>query len=161
DKLLTGFDAPRASVLYIDKSLKEHSLLQAIARVNRLYEGKERGLVVDFRGLLTELDSAMNIYSGSGLENFDAEDLEGTLIDTMKVSGELREAYTNLHNMFQPIQNKEDSESYERHLADDKIREEFYANLRRLETILKYAVSSVQVYHAMEDEIKQIEKAVK
>lgn len=161
DKLLTGFDAPRAAVMYIDKALKEHSLLQAIARVNRLYEGKDRGLIVDFRGLLTELDSAMNIYSGSGLENFDPKDLEGTLIDSMKVSGELREAYTNLNDLFQYIKNKRDSEAYEKHLADKKIREDFYAKLRRVETILKYAVSSVTVYHAMEDEIKHIEKDVK
>src|SRR5699024_9082024 len=73
DKLLTGFDAPRAAVLYVDKPLKEHNLLQAIARVNRLYEEKDRGLIIDFRGLLTELNNAMNVYSGSGLERFDPE----------------------------------------------------------------------------------------
>ena len=48
DKLLTGFDAPRASTLYIDKQLKEHNLLQAIARVNRLYDGKDYGYIVGF-----------------------------------------------------------------------------------------------------------------
>lgn len=161
DKLLTGFDAPRAAVMYVDKSLKEHNLLQAIARVNRLYEGKDRGLIVDFRGLLTELDSAMNIYSGSGLENFDPKDLEGTLIDSMKVSGELREAYTNLNDLFKHIKNKQDSEAYEKYLADQKVREDFYAKLRRVETVLKYAISSVTVYQAMEEEMKQIEKDVK
>jgi type I restriction enzyme R subunit len=50
DKLLTGFDEPRNTVLYIDKPLKEHSLLQAIARVNRLYEQKEFGYIIDYRG---------------------------------------------------------------------------------------------------------------
>src|SRR5262249_7410010 len=58
DKLLTGFDAPRNTVLYLDKSLKEHGLLQAIARVNRVYEGKEFGYVVDYYGVLGELNEA-------------------------------------------------------------------------------------------------------
>ena len=51
-KLLTGFDAPLCQVLYIDKELKEHGLLQAIARTNRLHEGKDYGLIVDYRGLI-------------------------------------------------------------------------------------------------------------
>jgi type I restriction enzyme R subunit len=50
DKLLTGFDAPCNTVLYIDKRLRDHSILQAIARVNRLFDGKDFGLVVDYRG---------------------------------------------------------------------------------------------------------------
>ncbi|MFK4998957.1 UvrB domain 3-containing protein [Bacillus sp. N9] len=68
DKLLTGFDAPRATVLYIDKPMKEHTLLQAIARVNRLYEGKDYGLIIDYRGLLEKLDEALEMYSGRGLK---------------------------------------------------------------------------------------------
>ena len=62
DKLLTGFDAPKASVLYLDKQIKEHNLLQAIARVNRLYDGKDYGYIVDYRGLLGELDKAIPMY---------------------------------------------------------------------------------------------------
>ncbi len=69
-KLLTGFDAPICQVLYIDKELKEHGLLQAIARTNRLYEGKDYGLIVDYRGLIEKLDTAMDMYSGAGLENW-------------------------------------------------------------------------------------------
>ena len=57
-KLLTGFDAPLCQVLYIDKELKEHGLLQAIARTNRLHEGKDYGLIVDYRGLIEKLDTA-------------------------------------------------------------------------------------------------------
>ena len=73
DKLLTGFDAPRASVLYVDKPIKEHTLLQAIARVNRIYEGKDFGLIVDYRGLLQPLDEALQMYSGAGLEKYDGK----------------------------------------------------------------------------------------
>ena len=64
-KLLTGYDAPRTQVLYIDKELKDHGLLQAIARTNRLYEGKDFGLIVDYRGLISKLDAAMEVYSGA------------------------------------------------------------------------------------------------
>ena len=79
-KLLTGFDAPLCQVLYIDKELKEHGLLQAIARTNRLHEGKDYGLIVDYRGLIEKLDTAMDMYSGAGLENFDGGDLKLSLI---------------------------------------------------------------------------------
>ena len=63
DKLLTGFDAPCNSVLYLARKLKEHTLLQAIARVNRLYEGKEYGLILDYSGVIRELDEAIDFYS--------------------------------------------------------------------------------------------------
>jgi type I restriction enzyme, R subunit len=66
DKLLTGFDEPRNTVLYIDKPLKEHTLLQAIARVNRLFEGKDFGYIVDYRGVLGELNEAINLYDALG-----------------------------------------------------------------------------------------------
>jgi type I restriction enzyme R subunit len=62
DKLLTGFDEPRNAVLYIDKPLKDHSLMQAIARVNRLHDAKEYGLLIDYRGILKELDTAIAQY---------------------------------------------------------------------------------------------------
>lgn len=161
DKLLTGFDAPRAAILYVDKPLKEHNLLQAIARVNRLYEEKDRGLIIDFRGLLTELSAAMNIYSGSGLENFDPEDLQGTLYDSLDISGELREHYSNLADLFKNIQNKQDIEAYEVLLGDKKIRDDFYNKLNKVERSLKFAIGSFHVYNAMEEEIKRIEKAVR
>src|SRR5699024_777072 len=161
DKLLTGFDAPRAAVLYVDKPLKEHNLLQAIARVNRLYDKKDRGLIIDFRGLLTELNNAMNVYSGSGLENFEPEDLDGTLYDSMEIIGELRQNYSQLLDIFIDVKNREDSGSYELVLGEQKIREDFYAKLNKVETSLKFAINSSTVYNAIEDEIKQIESDVK
>src|SRR5690625_4463589 len=161
DKLLTGFDAPRAAVLYVDKPLKSHNLLQAIARVNRLYENKDRGLIIDFRGLLTELSTAMNVYSGSGLENFDPEDLQGTLYDSLDISGELRQYYTHLLDRFKGVKNKKDIEAYEVYLADQKIREDFYVKLKNVENSLKFAISSFHVYNAMEEEIKKIKAEVK
>ena len=73
-KLLTGFDAPRNTVLYLDWALKEHTLLQAIARVNRKFSGKDFGYIIDYRGILGDLDRALETYGGLG--DFEAEDLE-------------------------------------------------------------------------------------
>ncbi|WP_077002322.1 type I restriction endonuclease subunit R [Variovorax sp. KK3] len=80
DRLLTGFDEPRNAVLYIDKPLKGHQLMQAVARVNRLHESKRHGLLVDYRGILKELDTA--ILAFQDLDNrtqggFDIDDLDG------------------------------------------------------------------------------------
>lgn len=112
-KLLTGFDAPRCQVLYIDKELKEHGLLQAIARTNRLYDGKDYGLIVDYRGLIQKLDDAMNMYSGAGLENFEAGDLKGAIVDIISAVGNLRQSYTRLEDLFVSIKNKNDVEEIE------------------------------------------------
>ena len=125
-KLLTGFDAPICQVLYIDKELKEHGLLQAIARTNRLREGKEYGLIVDYRGLIQKLDAAMDMYSGAGLENFEGGDLKGVVVDVMDAVGQLRTAYTNLVDLFTDVKNLEDSEAVEVSLANEKKREDFY-----------------------------------
>src|SRR4029078_9924773 len=76
DKLLTGFDAPCNTVLYIDKRLKDYSILQAIARVNRLCDGKTFGLVVEHRGIFGDLDEAVKNYHP--LCGFDAADSEAT-----------------------------------------------------------------------------------
>jgi type I restriction enzyme R subunit len=64
DMLLTGYDAPIVQCMYIDKLLKEHTLLQAIARVNRTKSGKEYGLVVDYAGITNYLTQALKIFSG-------------------------------------------------------------------------------------------------
>lgn len=128
-KLLTGFDAPRCQVLYIDRELIEHNLLQAIARTNRLYDGKDYGLIVDYRGLVKEMDEAMGMYSGAGLENFDSADLQGALSGVIEQLGEVRQAYTNLISMFASLKNNRDCEEVEVFLADDSRREEFYKQL--------------------------------
>lgn len=128
-KLLTGFDAPICQVLYIDKELKEHGLLQAIARTNRLHEGKDYGLIVDYRGLIEKLDTAMDMYSGAGLENFDGGDLKGVAVDVRTSVGDLRNTYTQLAALFDPVNAKDDAEAVEVFLADDKTREEFYDRL--------------------------------
>lgn len=150
-KLLTGFDAPLCQVLYIDKQLKEHGLLQAIARTNRLYEGKDYGLIVDYRGLLSQLNDAMNVYSGdSGLDKFDKNDLDGLITDVLTSVAELRQAYTNLENNFISILNKDDEEEYEVYLEQDETRRiKFYNDLCEFGKKLSLVLSSENAYTAI------------
>src|SRR5690625_4196778 len=79
----------------------------------------------------------------------------------MYIVGELRQNYSNILDIFKEVKHKDDRESYEVLLADQKAREDFFAKLNKVETSLKYAISSSSVYNAIEDEIKQIEKDVK
>ncbi|MBE6967937.1 MAG: type I restriction endonuclease subunit R [Ruminococcaceae bacterium] len=151
-KLLTGFDAPICQVLYIDKELKEHGLLQAIARTNRLCEGKDYGLIVDYRGLIEKLDTAMDMYIGAGLENYDSGDLKGVVVDVMSAIGGLRDAYTQLVDLFDPAKNKDDEEQIQLYLEDEKIRYEFYDLLCSFGRALNLVLNSEQAYASLSKE---------
>lgn len=147
-KLLTGFDAPRTQILYIDKELKDHGLLQAIARTNRLYEGKDFGLIVDYRGLIQKLDSAMEIYSGAGLDGFDPEDIKGVVTDIMMSVATLRETYSQLNDLFRFVKNPSDEEEIEQALADSNLREEFYSALCRFGNAFSTVMNSEKAFAA-------------
>jgi type I restriction enzyme R subunit len=139
-KLLTGFDAPRNRVIYICKELKEHTLLQAIARVNRLSEDKDEGFVVDYVGLLGELDKALTMYSA--FEGYDEDDLKGTLTSINAEVEKLPQRYSDLWDIFKEVKNSYDEEAYEVLLSDDAIRETFYQRLAEYSKTLGIALSS-------------------
>lgn len=149
-KLLTGFDAPRTQVLYVDKELKDHNLLQAIARTNRLYEGKDFGLIVDYRGLISKLDAALEIYSGAGLENYDSADIKGVVVDVMACVARLRETYSQLRDIFAPVKNKKDTEEIEVLLANEEIREKFYDALCAYGRAFSMVMNSEKAFAAFE-----------
>ena len=143
DKLLVGFDEPRNTVLYIDKPLRDHNILQAIARVNRLFEGKDFGYVVDYRGILGELNEAMRTYDA--LADFDAEDIAGTITDVSEEIRRLPQLHSDLWAVFRGV-NAEDSEAMERFLEPEDIRQQFYDALEAYTRCLKAALSSVAFY---------------
>ena len=149
-KLLTGYDAPRTQVLYIDKELKDHGLLQAIARTNRLYEGKDFGLIVDYRGLISKLDAAMEVYSGAGLENYDSADIKGVVVDVMACVARLRETYSQLWDIFAPVKNRKDTEEIEIFLADTEVRAKFYDALCAFGRAFTMVMNSVKAFAAFE-----------
>lgn len=139
DKLLTGFDAPKNSVLYIARSLKEHGLLQAIARVNRLAEGKDYGEIIDYYGLLTELDEALLTYSNIG--DFDEEDIQDALVSAQEEIKKLPQLHSDLWEIFNGI-NKYDVEAYEQHLKYEDDRDKFYDKLSQYSKVLQLALGN-------------------
>ena len=160
DKLLTGFDAPAAIGLYVDKELKEHKLLQAIARVNRLYEGKDYGYIIDYRGLLGNLDKALTSYSS--LEGFDEDDIKGAVVDIKKHLNELKSNYSYLKDLFNPIKNKEDKEEYEVFLADENKRLDFYERLKNYAKSLNICLASEGILDLLsKEELEKYKKELK
>jgi type I restriction enzyme R subunit len=98
DKLLTGFDAPSATYLYIDKNMADHSLFQAICRVNRLDgEDKEYGYIIDYKDLFRSLDKAIKEYTAEAFDGYDEEDVAGLLKDR------LTESRTDLDNALEAV----------------------------------------------------------
>lgn len=156
-KLLTGFDAPRNVAIYLCKELKEHSLLQAIARVNRVYENKEYGYVVDYVGLLGELDKALTMYSA--FEGFDEDDLTGALTSVNTEIEKLSQRYSDLWDVFKEIKSSGDEEAYERLLADAALREDFYQRLSEYARTLAIALSAESFIMSIDDERLKLYKA--
>ncbi|UWX54335.1 hypothetical protein NYZ99_15465 [Maribacter litopenaei] len=127
DKLLTGFDAPNNTVLYLTRKLLGHTLLQAIARVNRVYPDKDYGYVIDYYGVLQELDSAIKTYST--FEDFDELQLQGTITNIASEVKRLPQVHSDLWQLFNSIENKKDAEAYQQLLRDEAIRTKFYNRL--------------------------------
>lgn len=161
DKLLTGFDAPKASTLYLDKQIKEHNLLQAIARVNRLCDGKDYGYIVDYRGLLGELDKALTMYQEAGLEEFNEEDIKASVYYIDTEINNMFEAYEGIKNLFKEIKNKNDLEEYEIFLENEKIRKDFYNKLCKFGSMLGIILPSDQAYYKVgKEKIRELRKAL-
>ncbi|WP_458042814.1 MULTISPECIES: type I restriction endonuclease subunit R [Bacteria] len=145
-KLLTGFDAPRNTVLYICRALRDHTLLQAIARVNRLYDPpssdaptKDFGVVIDYEGLLQELDQALDKYSALG--DFDPADIAGAVASVREEIGRLDGRWSAVWAIFDGTR-RDDREAQEQRVAPDDIRDEFYARLSAFTRTLHIALSS-------------------
>ncbi len=160
DKLLTGFDAPRNTVLYICRSLREHTLLQAIARVNRLFEGKDFGYIIDYYGILGDLDKALTTYSS--LSEFDEEDLAGTMVNVKEEVEKLAERHSHLWDLFKTIENRRDEEAYELLLGEKDVRDDFYDRLSAFARTLKLALSTLEFARdTPEKKINQYKEDVK
>ncbi len=159
DKLLTGFDEPRNTVLYIDKPLKGHTLIQAVARVNRLHDAKRYGVLVDYRGILKELDTAIRAYqdlAGRTQGGFDIEDLEGLYRQFSTEYKRLPALHDALWAFFKTVKNRQDLEQYrqvlrpkvvtgsdgESHDERQKQRDDFYETLTAFGLCLQTALSS-------------------
>ena len=152
DKLLTGFDAPIASVLYVDKKLQEHNLLQAIARVNRVYENKDFGLIVDYIGIFKKLNSALDLYNDtrSGMDNYAPEDIKAAVSSVLEEKVALENAYKKLSSLFEGIDRNETSANvWQEHLREYEIRKQFYEYLSSFAKRLDFLYSSLELFEAV------------
>lgn len=159
DKLLTGFDEPRNAVLYIDKPLEGHNLIQAVARVNRLHDAKRYGVLVDYRGILEKLDTAVRAYQE--LESrtqggFDVADVEGLYQSFSTEYKRLPALHDKLWAFFKTVANRQDTEQYRQILSPrfvtdadgteyderQKVRDDFYAALTDFGLCLQTSLSS-------------------
>ncbi|MCF8201493.1 MAG: HsdR family type I site-specific deoxyribonuclease [Crocinitomicaceae bacterium] len=151
DKLLTGFDEPKNTVLYLTRNLQSHKLLQAIARVNRIYPDKEFGYIIDYYGVIENLDDALQLYSS--FEDFDDEDLAGTLTNISDEIKKLPQKHSDLWDIFKTIANKRDAEAYQQLLKDEAIRVLFYDKLAVFAKKFKLALSSIQFHKEVEAKV--------
>ncbi len=150
DKLLTGFDEPKVVVMYLDRKLNGHTLLQAVARVNRVCDDKEYGYIIDYYGVLKELDDALELYS-----NYDEEEQEAfreTLEPVDTEIAKLPQRYSDLWELFKTIPNKRDLEAYAQSLREEDRRQEFYERLTAYASCLKIALSTREFHVRTSDE---------
>lgn len=149
DKLLTGFDEPKVAVMYLDRNLKGHTLLQAVARVNRTCEGKDYGYIIDYYGVLRELDDALSIYS-----EYDEDDrnvFRDTLVPVSDKIAELPQRHSDLWDLFKMIPNKRDLEAYAQSLRMEDRRHEFYDRLTAFSSVLQLALSTEEFFKNTEE----------
>ena len=162
DKLLTGFDEPKNTVLYIDKPLKEHNLIQAIARVNRLHSKKQFGYLIDYRGILKELDTTIEKYQDLAERTqggFDIDDLKGLYNRMDTEYKKLPGLHSDLWAIFDGVKNKQDGPALRQALApkvqdvDGKLvdtnlkkRDDFYSALAAFSNCMKVALQSATYF---------------
>lgn len=121
DKLLTGFDAPPATYLYIDKTMRDHGLFQAICRVNRLDgEDKEYGYIIDYKDLFQSLDKSVKDYTSGAFDAYDSDDIAGLLQDRLKKGNEqLTNALETLRSLIEPVEPPKEKINYLHYFVGD------------------------------------------
>ncbi|MGW4579027.1 type I restriction endonuclease subunit R [Rhodococcus aetherivorans] len=119
DKLLTGFDAPSATYLYIDKKMRDHGLFQAICRVNRLDgDDKDYGYIVDYQDLFNSLETAITDYTSGALDGYEKKDIEGLLSDRIENAREnLDEALERIRALVEPVAPPKNTLQYQQYFC--------------------------------------------
>lgn len=157
DKLLTGFDAPPATYLYIDKQMRDHGLFQAICRVNRLDgEDKDYGYIVDYKDLFKSLQSAVKDYTTGALDGYDKEDVAGLLQDRLQKSRErLEEVMESIRALCEPVENPKDQAAYFRYFSSRESGniEQLKASEPQRLSLYKLTASLVRAYANVANEM--------
>ena len=159
DKLLTGFDAPPATYLYIDKQMQDHGLFQAICRVNRLDgDDKEYGYIVDYKDLFRSLEQSIKDYTGEAFEGYDKADVEGLLKDRLQQGRErLEEMREAIKALCEPVQPPRDTAAYLHFFcaADSGNAEELKENEPKRVSLYKLAGAFLRAYANLANEMRE------
>jgi type I restriction enzyme R subunit len=159
DKLLTGFDAPSATYLYIDKKMRDHKLFQAICRVNRLDgDDKEYGYIVDYQDLFKSLEGAVQDYTSGALDGFDAKDVEGLLTNRLKKARErLEETRESIKALCEPVQAPRGSLEFTHYFcgSDTSDKDQLEEHEPRRIALYKAAVALIRAYANIANEMEE------
>ncbi|MFZ6799254.1 type I restriction endonuclease subunit R [Undibacterium sp. Di24W] len=145
DKLLTGFDAPSATYLYIDKHMADHNLFQAICRVNRLDgDNKDYGYIVDYKDLFKSLNKAVQSYTENALDGYDADDVAGLLKDRLGLAKiELTDALEAVKALCEPVMLPRDTKDYIAYFCGDTSKPQSLLDREALRVALYKTVSKL------------------
>jgi type I restriction enzyme R subunit len=161
DKLLTGFDAPSATYLYIDKHMHDHGLFQAICRVNRLDgEDKEYGYIIDYKDLFKSLETAIHDYTSGALEGYAKEDVTGLLSNRREKARErLDEAREAIKALCEPAEPPQDTLAYIRFFCakDTSDKAALKENEPKRLSLYKLAASLLRAYANLANELPEAE----
>lgn len=159
DKLLTGFDAPSATYLYIDKQMRDHGLFQAICRVNRLDgEEKEYGYIIDYKDLFKSLGTAMHDYTSGALDAYDKEDVAGLLKDRLQSARQrLEEARESIKALCESVAAPKDTTAYLRYFCglDASDKNQLKDNEPKRLMLYKLTVSLIRAYADIASEMDE------
>jgi type I restriction enzyme R subunit len=159
DMLLTGFDAPPATYLYLDKPMRDHGLFQAICRVNRLDgDDKEYGYVIDYKDLFKSLENSIHDYTSGALDGYDKEDVAGLLSDRLaKAKERLEETREAIKALCEPVDAPKDSAAYLRYFCaqDTADKDQLKDNEPRRVALYKHAVSLIRAYANLANEMPE------
>ncbi|MGO9139719.1 MAG: type I restriction endonuclease subunit R [Syntrophales bacterium] len=159
DKLLVGFDAPPCTYLYIDKSMQDHGLFQAICRVNRLdSEDKQFGYIVDYKDLFKKVENAVAVYTSElDYDTFAKEDVDIFIKDRLEKGKErLDDALEEMALLCEPVAPPKDSLSYIRYFCGNPEKEEdLKANEAKRTALYKQTVGLIRAYAGIASEMEE------
>jgi type I restriction enzyme R subunit len=159
DKLLTGFDAPAATYLYIDKKMQDHGLFQAICRVNRLDgDDKDYGYIVDYRDLFNSLESAITDYTSGALDGYEKEDIKGLLSDRVdKAREDLDEALEKIRALCEPVEPPKNTLQYQQYFCakDHGNADQLKANEPKRVELYKSVAAVVRAFGALANDMAE------
>ncbi len=159
DKLLTGFDAPPCSYLYIDKNMQDHGLFQAICRVNRLdSDDKQFGYIIDYKDLFRKVENAVAVYTSElDYDNFQKEDVDVLLKDRLKIGKErLDDALEEIALLCEPVASPRNSLAYMRYFCGNPENEaDLKANEVKRTALYKHSVDLIRAYANIAAEMEE------